>query len=605
MENFVTTLTAYTGNKESNFAQTGYGIVPVFMQLYDKMAAFEYSHYELNNYEDFTVGSGESRSCCDHYVDNIIPGVTWQSVTTQPRSLFACGYKSGYAPLTTEDLVITGGEAPEGYASIQDVKTPYEKEPLNLAYYYHEKSDECSPAYLYINRAAPVRGKYIASVKVATYNPDPEWGRAERQANDKFSHDSCYISLLSASSEVLLTQSLALNSADAWYNYASTWNYDLSSSSYGDDSVFGGIEYNAKAAYLGVTYTDNPSKAVYGLLRRKYQYGVKPSETMTVNGAKYSLVQNVMSQEPTPIASANGEMYYLYSTTRSGGSSTGDPVTEILISDKIFEPNMATVPTVTDGDTEAKKDFYGNITEAAVYALPFGDPDDSLFIHMRTNSSLTAIDSFYVGVGDSEKEAMADLLTQGANGYLPLNLNEGASADAFVYIGYHIFNPDYVNTKRTKYYMESAVKDLYVYVGNDPQKRLTIDKRKYTLCCDRNLNYGTNGTPMYLYQTTALINDKDKQDASYITSVGAAQYDRVPADIAENRWENLLTTENKRINMNDGALGFDQTDGSHLVDSRIYVFVHRSDSYVKPEAVITGGYSTETTIFGDVVLGKN
>ena len=157
--------------------------------------------------------------------------------------------------------------------------------------------------------------------------------------------------------------------------------------------------------------------------------------------------------------------------------------------------------------------------------------------------------------------------------------------------------------------MESAVKDLYIYVGENPEKRLTIDKRKYTLCSNRNINYGTGGTPMYLYQTTALINDKDKNEASYITKIGAAQYDRVPADIAENRWENLLTTENKRINMNDGlnggVRGFgDDFYNQHLVDSRIYVFVHRNDNYVKPEAVITGGYSTDTTVFGDVVLSK-
>ena len=157
--------------------------------------------------------------------------------------------------------------------------------------------------------------------------------------------------------------------------------------------------------------------------------------------------------------------------------------------------------------------------------------------------------------------------------------------------------------------MESAVKDLYIYVGNEPEKRFTIDKRKYTLCSNRNLNYGTGGTPMYLYQTTALINDKDKKDASYITRIAAAQYDRVPADIAENKWENLLTTENKRININDGlnggVRGFDKDDiKQHFIDSRIFVFVHRNDNYVKPEAVITGGYSTDTTVFGDMVMSR-
>ncbi len=270
---------------------------------------------------------------------------------------------------------------------------------------------------------------------------------------------------------------------------------------------------------------------------------------------------------------------------------------------------MATVLTVDHGDIPAQKDFYGNVTAQAEYAVPYGDTQDVLYIHQKTNSSLTGIDSFFVGVGDTEAAALKDLLMQGATSCLPLNLNKGASSDASVFIGYHHYNPDYVNTRRTKYYMESAVKDLYVYVGDNPEKRLTVDKRKYTLCGNRNLNYGTGGTPMYLYQTTALINDKDKNNASYITSVAAAQYDRVPEDIAENRWENLLTTENKRINMNEGlnagVRGYDRSDsGQHLIDSRVYVYVHRNDNYVKPEAVITGGYFTDTTVFGDLQLDK-
>ena len=42
----------------------------------------------------------------------------------------------------------------------------------------------------------------------------------------------------------------------------------------------------------------------------------------------------------------------------------------------------------------------------------------------------------------------------------------------------------------------------------------------------------------------------------------------------------------------------------HTIDSRIFVYVHRNDNYVKPEAVITGGYFTDTTVFGDLVLSK-
>ncbi len=598
MQNFMTTLNAYTGNKDSNYAQTGYGITSVFMQCRDKMSSETTVHYEVNNYDDFTVYSGEALTCWGKYVDNIIPGVKWETTINQPRMLYSCGFKRGYKALVPGDLVLSSSqEAPEGFASIQDVKFPYEKKPLNLAYYIHDRNDQCSPAYLYINRAAPVKGKYIASVNVATYNPDPKWEKAERQANNDFSNDLCYIALLSSSAEII-NQSLALFPAETWYTKQSTDDPHYSGS-------LGSLEYNTKATYLGVTYTDNPAKAVHGLLRLKARDGVTPTETLTVNGAKYSLVQNVSSKEPVPIYSANMDSYYLYTTTSSGGSSTGDPITGIQISEKVFEPKMSTVLTVIKGDTPAQKDFYGKVTSQAQYAVPYGDTNDVLFIHQKTNANLTGIDSFFVGVGDSESEAMKDLLTQGATNCLPLNLNKGSSSDACVFIGYHYYNPEYVNTRRTKYYMENAVKDLYVYVGDKPEKRLTIDKRKYTLCGNRNLNYGTGGTPMYLYQTTALINSKDKKDASYITSIAAAQYDRVPEDIAENRWENLLTTENKRINLNEGVRGFDKNDDKqHLVDSRVYVFIHRNDNYVKPEAVITGGYIKDTTIFGDVVLEK-
>ncbi len=59
------------------------------------------------------------------------------------------------------------------------------------------------------------------------------------------------------------------------------------------------------------------------------------------------------------------------------------------------------------------------------------------------------------------------------------------------------------------------------------------------------------------------------------------------------------------VGLNAGVRAYDKSDkGQHLVDSRLYVFVHRNDNYVKPEAVITGGYFTESTVFGDLKLDK-
>jgi len=279
-------------------------------------------------------------------------------------------------------------------------------------------------------------------------------------------------------------------------------------------------------------------------------------------------------------------------------------MTEIIADDNVFLPGKATVLSVDRGDIPKETDRYGKVIKEEQISLPFGEGKDSLFIHVNTDTNLVGIDSFYVGAGGTEQEAMADLLTQGAACCVPLNLNSGTASEKAVYLGYSRYNPDYTQTKRTKYYMELAVKDLLIWVGTDPQRSMKVNGLKYTLVSKNSLNEGNPGTSMYLYQTTALINDKDKSEASFITSVAAAKYDRVPADIAENRWENLLTTDDLTINVNDGYVGYDASPDRHIVDSRIHLFVHRNDNYVKPKAVITGGYSTETTIFGDIALSK-
>ena len=154
----------------------------------------------------------------------------------------------------------------------------YEEKPLNLAYYFSEKSDECTPIYMYLHRAAPVKGKYIASVRVATYNPDQSWSKEEREANNTFSNDLCYISLLGSSSEIL-NQSLALYSTDARYNTTDKSCTDAKNW----DSTIGSASYNTKAAFLGVTYTNNPAKAIHGLLRYRAKDGATPPESIVKN----------------------------------------------------------------------------------------------------------------------------------------------------------------------------------------------------------------------------------------------------------------------------------------------------------------------------------
>ena len=70
-----------------------------------------------------------------------------------------------------------------------------------------------------------------------------------------------------------------------------------------------------------------------------------------------------------------------------------------------------------------------------------------------------------------------------------------------------------------------------------------------------------------------------------------------------------MTTENKRINMdigiNAGFGAFDMNEyEQHPADSRIYVFVRRSDNCIEPGAAVTGGCFADTAVSADVVPKK-
>ena len=598
MNYMMPTLTAVTGTDVSNTAQTGYAVSSVFIQNLNSpinqsgtYSKSELIRYEDNIYNDFLASYGYTLDFYGQRVDNVLPGVSWSSVKSQPRALYASGYKTGCQPLKVTDLVMTSGNAPEGYASVRDIKYPYDTNLINMAYYSSEKAAGCNVAYLYINRKAPVKGKYISDIYLSTYITSSGWSEAELTANNAMADDLCYINLLSAASGGILNTNLAAYSSRTWYNAK-------------DEDGYGAYDYPAQAAYLGVSYTNDPGKAIHGIIRKRVTDSAAPTDTLKVGGATYTLVKNISSSQAVPITAPNGQQYYLYTSTSTGASPAAAPITDIVIDENVFDSGLATVLSVDRGDIPKQTDRLGNTIQEEQLIAPFGDTNECQYIHVNTDANLLGIDSFYVGTGSSAKAAMSDLLSQGATNCLPLNLNDGTSYD-FVYIGYSKYNPDYTKTRRTKYYMELAIKDLYIYAGKDPAKTMTVSGRKYKLCSTKSLNEGGIGTGLYLYQTTDIINDKDKTEASYITGISAAKYDRVPEDIAENRWENLLSTDNLKINLNEGNLGFDSTEGRHLIDNRIYAFIHRNDNYVKPEAAITGGYTTDVTRFSDIVLSKN
>lgn len=87
-----------------------------------------------------------------------------------------------------------------------------------------------------------------------------------------------------------------------------------------------------------------------------------------------------------------------------------------------------------------------------------------------------------------------------------------------------------------------------------------------------------------------------------INKLGISERDRVP-DMKE-LWENVLTSDNKRYNLNEGI--FTYKDGTQfLTDSRAYLYCKRQDNvnnYVKPGAAIVGGHCEESVTYGELYL---
>jgi hypothetical protein len=409
---------------------------------------------------------------------------------------------------------------------------------------------------------------------------------------DAQSQDNCMMGVLAGAGGGIVNINLSAKPEDTWFN--SVGKKDKA-----------GMEYSSKSACIGVNRTDNPNKALKGLLRYVQKGDRKPPDAIKVGGIEYSKVRNYGGAN-APIVSDNGEKYFLYQSSTIGASPLSAPVTDITLDEEPIVSGAGTVLTVDQEDTEEKTDRYGRVIEAGKETRPYGDMDQDLFIHLAGEDNLTGIDSFYVGKGSNEKRAKTDLLSKGATTYFPVDMNKSADGDC-VFIGCSKYNPEEVNTSSTKYEMQYAVKDLLVVRTEDPKKSFEHKGRTYKLCSDTDLNSGGSGKAQYLYQTTDLIKDSSwdnkEMEKAYITKLAAAKYDRVPKDVADFKWENLLLKDGEWVNLNEGNFKYDNK-AKEIVDSRLHVFVHRANNYVKPEGQITGGYCDEYLTYGDVYMKK-
>ena len=87
-----------------------------------------------------------------------------------------------------------------------------------------------------------------------------------------------------------------------------------------------------------------------------------------------------------------------------------------------------------------------------------------------------------------------------------------------------------------------------------------------------------------------------------INKLGISERDRVPDQ--NETWENVLTSDNNRYNLNEGLFSF-KSNTKFLTDSRAYLFCRRQsnpDNYIKPGAAIVGGHCESSIAYGDLYI---
>ena len=424
-------INAMTGTNEKNTTASGYAATSVYTQNHyayisnntaEKYDAEDLVRYEAPNnfYNDLIANIVGTQKWFSRDEDNVLPGVKWKRAGVQARTLYVSGYKKGYEPLKVSDVVMNDNDkAPKGFASVQDFKYPYETKSINLAHYESGDSGNCNKAYLYLKKEQPKRPKYISSICVSTYEKPANIPKEAAEELDDEAHDNCMTNVLGGSSGGVLNINLSSKQDETWFSKK--------------DGDKASKDYPAKAAYIGVSRTDNPNKALKGLLRYVQKGNKTPPDSIKVGGIEYSKVKNIGGGNK-PIVSDNGEKYHLYQSTSIGASPMSAPITEMSFDDEPLISGGGTVLTVDQEDTEEKTDRYGKVIAEGKETRPYGDMDEDLFLHLTGEDNLTGIDSFYVGRGSNEKKAKVDLLSKGATSYMNVDMNKSAAGDC-VFIG--------------------------------------------------------------------------------------------------------------------------------------------------------------------------
>ena len=554
-----------------------------------------------------------------------------------PKGMYVSGYTAGKDPLRLSDVVLSnkghtwnenngeithnvsgdktldGGTPTGAFHCVYDIKSPNSyKQPLISYPEWQEKSDSNTViagtyVHMFIRGSVKSEPKYISSVCVGSYSRELYRKTLENQkenVDDKKVNEidpsvnaSAMLNAACGCSNELIPFNIGCNQSDAWYNRQKNGKADSSAPK------------DTAAAYIGVSRTDDPTKAITAVLL--YQNDDYP----TANQIKIDNAVYYCDSSSAPIV-MNEKQYYLY-YTRNPGVLTGDPIEELVIDE---------LPMIDDGMT-ALGAKAGSSSVDVEADLPY-------YIHLKSQMNPGSYYyDFYIGKGNTKNKALADLVGQECARYVDIDLNKGAGG-SFLYFGYSMgyLEPDADEEAKEDAYYE-AVYDIIITKGQPYQPDGFVSEENniyYTPASDVDLNDHEgeefDADEIYLYYCTPYFSAKynraqkkantgvvtalpEEVFSAPITKIAFAQYDRVPynSSLAGTNttgneilpWEYVMFSDHSSpADLNAGAYIFN-ADG-YAPDNRITMFVQRADGSVKPAGEITGGFVTDTMPVGSL-----
>ena len=560
-----------------------------------------------------------------------------------PTALYVSGVTEGKNPLKLSDVVLSknkhdgvtvenkmvsdvenektlaGTTAVGDFHSIYELKTPYSDQPFNLTYptWFDDDDDPHNPEsnlYIYLRDAKPAKGKYISGISVGSYSRTqhkesfPNTSDDDIKGVDVVAEGQAMLAATSGCADELITTNLSINQSDAWYNRQKDGKANKEPPS------------DKASAYIGVTRTNDPEKAIKGIIL--YQNDDKTAANqISIDGVKY-----LCNNTQMPIF-MNGKRYYLYTTTNSG-VIPGVPIEDIEIDS---DPIKSGYATALCGDSN--------------HDAPYGDPKHNNYIHMKYEHTKGEFyNKFFIGVGSNKKAALCDLLSQECVEFVDIDLNKDISGSS-VYLGYRTdrINWDKVNSSATDKKRQSALEaelqeaiyDVVVTVDEPyhPEGIVTNDNIYYKPVSENNLNNCASyeersyGSELYMYFASQFWSKSYNNDRRANTvlpmsaftapysSIAFAPYDRVPYNTSLEtssststtnspiKWEYVMRSDySAPANLNAGMASVNG-DG-HAKDTRVTMFAQRSDGSIKPSGEITGGFVSDTMDVGKVYINQ-